>query len=79
MWEGVRSQQEGDLCVILRGFPCFYDSGNIVPVLFCWYTVPPGLFFFFFNVQAIFFFPVWAVVCDIFKIFPHTKVCLDKV
>lgn len=35
-WEG------GDLCVIQRGFPCFYDGENIVPPLSRWHTVPPG-------------------------------------
>lgn len=32
----------GDLCVTLRGFPCFYDAENIVLPLSCWYTVAPG-------------------------------------
>lgn len=32
----------GDLCVIQRGFPCFYDGENIVLPLSRWHTVPPG-------------------------------------
>lgn len=39
---GLTAGGWGDLCVIQRGFPCFYDGENIVLPLSRWHTVPPG-------------------------------------